>query len=270
MVAGNSGKESALEKTKELTALRKLGHQLLLAAGDSTSLVLPVREISSTEFQLTFQNKFRLEPNVIVDLFRQHFPSQGDYAVEVYELNKPEILYSFVLSPDSAHTIVTCIGRVFPETHYTIHVKLPSSSSPTAYYAAGILLLLAGAGTWWYKKRAKRPVGTGSIEENAILLGKYRFDMQQQRLELGGRTIELTGKEAQLLNIFAAAPNTVIERSRLLKEVWNDEGVMVSRSLDMFVSRLRKKLEADPGVNLLNVHGKGYRLDVTAEKITAG
>ena len=51
-----------------------------------------------------------------------------------------------------------------------------------------------------------------------------------------------------------------IGRDQLMKEVWEDEGVIVGRSLDMFVSKLRKKLQADPRASILNVHGKGYKL----------
>jgi DNA-binding response OmpR family regulator len=73
---------------------------------------------------------------------------------------------------------------------------------------------------------------------------------------------ELTAKENKLLLIFARSPNAVIERTRLQKEIWEDEGVIVGRSLDMFISKLRKKLETDPSIQLINIHGKGYRLEV--------
>jgi DNA-binding response OmpR family regulator len=65
-----------------------------------------------------------------------------------------------------------------------------------------------------------------------------------------------------LLTLFAHNPNELLLRDRLLKEVWEDEGVITGRSLDMFVSKLRKKLHHDSAVNLVNVHGKGYRLEV--------
>jgi LPXTG-motif cell wall-anchored protein len=265
VVTGNSGKDADFKKSKELTALRTIGHHLLLTSGDSTSLVLPVRELSKNEFQIAFEKKFRLKPELLVDLFRKNYPISNDYAVEVHELNETEVLYSFVLSTDSAHTIVPCTGRVFPETYYTIIVKLTSTRQSNGYYIAGMLVLLTGGGIWLFKRKSKPPALPGSATENSIALGKYRFNVEQQWLELNGDTIELTGKETQLLNIFAGTPNQVIGRSRLLKEVWNDDGVMVTRSLDMFVSKLRKKLEADPGVKLVNVHGKGYKLELPTD-----
>ncbi|HNC32102.1 MAG TPA: winged helix-turn-helix domain-containing protein, partial [Cyclobacteriaceae bacterium] len=75
-------------------------------------------------------------------------------------------------------------------------------------------------------------------------------------------TIELSRKETTLLKLFAENPNELLLRDRLLKEVWENEGVITGRSLDMFVSKLRKKLRHDPSVKLINVHGKGYRLEV--------
>jgi DNA-binding response OmpR family regulator len=72
----------------------------------------------------------------------------------------------------------------------------------------------------------------------------------------------LTGTETRLLLILAASPNQTIQRSRLQKEIWEDEGVIVGRSLDMFISKLRKKLELEPDTKIVVVRGKGYRLEV--------
>jgi DNA-binding response OmpR family regulator len=65
-----------------------------------------------------------------------------------------------------------------------------------------------------------------------------------------------------LLYIFASAPNEIIDRNRLQKEIWEDEGIIVGRSLDVFISKLRKKLENDSTVRLVNIHGKGYKLEI--------
>jgi DNA-binding response OmpR family regulator len=80
---------------------------------------------------------------------------------------------------------------------------------------------------------------------------------------LGGETAELTKTENRVLRIFAAAPNEVVERSRLQKEIWEDEGVIVGRSLDMFISKLRKKLEWDPSLKIAVIRGKGYKLQIS-------
>ncbi|MEO6521854.1 MAG: winged helix-turn-helix domain-containing protein [Mucilaginibacter sp.] len=68
--------------------------------------------------------------------------------------------------------------------------------------------------------------------------------------------------ETRLLLIFATSPNETIARSRLQKEIWEDEGIIVGRSPDMFISKLRKKLELDPNINIPVIRGKRYELEI--------
>jgi DNA-binding response OmpR family regulator len=86
------------------------------------------------------------------------------------------------------------------------------------------------------------------------------FDAQARKLVMNEKTVELTKTETRVLRIFALSPNEAIERSRLQKEIWEDEGVIVGRSLDMFISKLRKKLELDPNIKIAVIRGKGYKL----------
>ena len=72
--------------------------------------------------------------------------------------------------------------------------------------------------------------------------------------------IELTSKEADLLLLLCDSANTTVERENILKTVWGDEGSYVGRTLDVFISKLRKKLEADETIKILNIRGVGYRL----------
>ena len=94
------------------------------------------------------------------------------------------------------------------------------------------------------------------------MLGKMEFFQDKQILKFGNDNISLTTKENQVLQILASSPNETLSRERLQKEVWEDEGVLVGRSLDVFISKLRKKLELDPNLKIVNVHGKGYKLEV--------
>ena len=74
--------------------------------------------------------------------------------------------------------------------------------------------------------------------------------------------IALSKKECELLSIFVDQPNEVVTRDELTKRVWEDNGVIVGRSLDTFISKLRKKLSADHTLSIENVHGVGYKLVV--------
>ena len=80
------------------------------------------------------------------------------------------------------------------------------------------------------------------------------------------KAINLTGTETRLRLIFALSLNETIARNRLQKEIWEDQGVIVGRSLDMFISKLRKKLECDHNINIVVIRGKGYKLEISTEE----
>jgi len=100
-----------------------------------------------------------------------------------------------------------------------------------------------------------------SIAELAAL-GKFLFDVKDQRLLLGSEVIGLTDKECKVLELLHKNFGELILRETLMQKVWIDEGVITGRSLDMYVSKLRKKLSRDPELRITNVHGKGYRLEI--------
>lgn len=95
-------------------------------------------------------------------------------------------------------------------------------------------------------------------------LGKFLFDVKDQRLLLGSEVISLTDKECKVLELLNNNFGKLISRETLMQKIWIDEGVITGRSLDMFVSKLRKKLSRDPELSITNVHGKGYRLTVSS------
>ena len=100
------------------------------------------------------------------------------------------------------------------------------------------------------------------------VLGKFLFDVKNQRLLLGGEVVGLTDKEAKVLELLHKNFGELIPRDTLMQEVWINEGVITGRSLDMFISKLRKKLSADPELRITNVHARGYRLEIVNDIIT--
>ena len=98
-------------------------------------------------------------------------------------------------------------------------------------------------------------------------LGKFLFDVKSQRLLLGSEVISLTDKESKVLELLHKNFGELIPRDTLMQEVWINEGVITGRSLDMFISKLRKKLSADPDLRITNIHGKGYRLEIVNDFI---
>ena len=101
-------------------------------------------------------------------------------------------------------------------------------------------------------------------QAHLFTLGSVQFDAKNRKFSINDTTIELTATESRVLLIFASSPNEIVERSRLQKEIWEDDGVIVGRSLDMFISKLRKKLEIDPNIKIVVIRGKGYRLEISA------
>jgi DNA-binding winged helix-turn-helix (wHTH) protein len=99
-------------------------------------------------------------------------------------------------------------------------------------------------------------------DSNVIQLGEYRFNRRTMQLILGDERIELTSKECDLLQLLYQSVNDTVERDTILRMVWNDEGDYVGRTLDVFISKLRKKLEADSSIKIANIRGVGYKLIV--------
>ena len=128
----------------------------------------------------------------------------------------------------------------------------------------GGLPILAFVGFMFYRSAKPRREMPDGHDTGMITLGSVLFDAQHRKLIINGNTIELTGTETRLLRIFALSPNQIIDRSRLQKEIWEDEGVIVGRSLDMFISKLRKKLEVDSSVKITVIRSKGYKLEINA------
>lgn len=109
------------------------------------------------------------------------------------------------------------------------------------------------------KRTYDRP--TSADQKNSFSIGNYQFDYNNQLLTIDGRSSKLTNKEAKLLRILVKYKNQVVERDVIMKTIWEDEGYFVARSMDVFISKLRKLLDADSDVKITNVHGVGYRLE---------
>lgn len=93
-------------------------------------------------------------------------------------------------------------------------------------------------------------------------IGDSALDYKHQKLECNGQQIHLTTKENELLRLFCERPNQILEREVALKQVWNNDSYFTARSMDVFISKLRKYLRPDEKLSIVNVHGVGYKLVV--------
>lgn len=115
----------------------------------------------------------------------------------------------------------------------------------------------------YFRRRRRIAVSANAvIDSGSVLIGDTRFDQKNMLLVRGKERIELSSKESDLLSLLYTHVNQTIEREHILKVVWGDEGDYIGRTLDVFVSKLRKKLEADPRVKIVNIRGIGYKFIV--------
>lgn len=108
----------------------------------------------------------------------------------------------------------------------------------------------------------RRVKGKKQKEVSVYQLGKYTFDTQKQMLTIDGESTKLTTKESELLSLLAANLNNVLERNYALKTIWIDDNYFNARSMDVYITKLRKHLKGDDTVGIINIHGKGYKLIV--------
>lgn len=261
-------------------SLRDVGNQLLLLNQDSSSLILPIDALSKSKYELSFDHVLSFEPGTLVSTIKSSFEKAGlpeEYIVEVIQCADREVAYSYKMTSSEQTTIIPCSGRYLPEGCYTIELRFTSIDSAFSkqsfiYILGFVVLVLLGfllgrnriaiAG----KKDDKEHVGD---KNGAMTIGEFQFYPEQNKLVSTSVEISLSRKECELLVIFTAQPNQVVKRDELTKRVWEDNGVIVGRSLDTYISKLRKKLQEDDTVKLINVHGVGYKLSLDAEEETS-
>lgn len=272
--AQNSVQEQHIE-----VSLRMVGHQFLLSLGDSTSRILPIKK-ENNRYQIQFETEFEFNPEDLVstvdEVFKKTEISNG-YILEVEECDSREVVYSYEISENDSSDIIPCRARALPKGCYRFYFTLTapketivalsnttsvvteksaSKNSSLTYYVFGFILLL-GVGVVVYLKRNKKEESTNP---NIISLGNYKFNKRNGELLFGKDKIELTSKEADLLMLLYNEVNNTVEREIILQRVWGDEGDYIGRTLDVFISKLRKKLEADSAIKLVNIRGVGYKL----------
>lgn len=262
-------------------ALRKVGHQVLLLAGDSTSRVLSVEEAGDC-YLIKFEKAFDFDPANLVISMNQVLKADSiaqRYLVEVTDVTSGQLVYSYEKKLNTSLSEIPCGGRVLPETAYQISFTnldgqqlgfaetpfalnatshTPPVSDTYLYFLLLIPILLLG---FWFFFKNKKTTDAAQLKTNPELIpiGAFIFDKRNMVLSHQGETTDLTSKEADLLYLLYSAANVTLERENMLKEVWGSEGDYVGRTLDVFISKLRKKLAADTNLKIINIRGIGYR-----------
>ncbi len=254
-------------------AMRMIGHKILQMAGDSTSLVLPISGVDGV-YTIGFDTQIGINPDDLASVVSKVAEETGlpkRYFAEVQSCDSGEVVYAFEKGNEMESDIMPCRGRDLPKACYTLVITLPDSGSNMAEVTqdmnqqAGmsslnvgvlltLLLLMFGGAYVWFRKR------NSGVHSDLIQIGGMYFDRRNGELRFEDKKIKLTGKEADLLQVLYEEANVTVERDIILNRVWGDEGDYVGRTLDVFISKLRKKLELDPALKIENIRGVGYKL----------
>ena len=247
-------------------ALRQVGHHLLHIEGDSTSAIPPIEQKGVKEFVLHLDHAFNYDtlPNLL-DQALTDYELTKEYRVSILDCKTDSIMLGFnfiAVSNDQ----VACRGRTHMSACSNINLQFKASET-NLYLSLGLpimMILLGSIGL--YSAQSPPPVKASEKEEDSkeLRLGQSIFNKEDQNIRVLDEWHKLTFREAKLLDYFFAHPKQVLKREEILSNVWEDEGIIVGRSLDVFISRLRKILKEDTQLEIKSVHGVGYRLMVAS------
>ncbi len=191
--------------------------------------------------------------------------SDGEQALKVYQTEAPELLVLDVMMPKKDGFT---LAREIREIDDTIPIIFLTAKSQTQDVVEGFTI----GGNDYLKKpfsmeelivRIHNLVNRTQVQKTSDVLhiGSYRFDFPKQKLQFNDEeSVQLTHREAHLLFHLIKNKNEVLDRSIVLNKLWGNDDFFNARSMDVFISKLRKKLKQDTSIEILNVRGFGYKL----------
>lgn len=269
MLFGSSKSQNDFSEVVKLS-LRDVGNQLLIKNKDTTSLVLPILELESNiKYQLTFEKPLAITPDSLSAIVKNSFQLTNlpkNYRVAVMQCSDKETAYSYEMKNSLGNDIIPCGGRLLPKDCYAITVRFTKNTVSFPYgqigYGISFIIGLFFITIGLTKNVLTEDISQETDNDECTSIGSFKFYPEQNKLVKQADEINLSKKECELLVLFIEKTNQVIKREELTKKVWEDHGVVVGRSLDTYISKLRKKLQVDPSIKITNVHGVGYKLEV--------
>ncbi len=272
LFAAHSTAQGRLSESEIGVAMRAIGHEVLKAHNDTTSRVLPIASDGQTHF-VQFDTEFIFKASTLalsVDKVVKQYRLASDYIVEMEHCDTGEIIHSYQINGILDANMIACGDREQPLANYKLRLTVLeemqaaepiTAIGPTSIpiKALGVIsaLFMIGFFIIAYRKKSEP-----TVDLHLIPIGSYRFDPHKMLLLNGEQSTSLTSKESELLTLLHQSVNATISRDDLLHKVWGDKGDYIGRTLDVFISKLRKKLEGDPNVKITNIRGVGYRLVV--------
>ena len=193
------------------------------------------------------------------------YAANGAEGLEQFRLHQPDIVVADIMMPDmDGFTMAEQIRRDDPHTP----IMFLTARSQTADVVRGFEL----GGNDYLKKpfsldelvvRINALLRVGASRANVggtLKIGRYLFDPAKQKLSVDDREVTLSHREAELLRRLYQQRNEVLGRSEVLTELWGDDSFFNGRSLDVFITKLRRHLREDPKIQIINIRGRGYKL----------
>ena len=196
--------------------------------------------------------------------FEVLYARDGEEAKKQYLSHKPELLVLDVMMPKkdgfSLAAEIRKIDRLIPIIFLTAKSRTEDVVEGFGYGANDYLKKPFSMEELIVRMKALLDRKPGKTATEDVLLGKYTFNFSKQLLRFESWEIMLTHREAQLLHELWLHKNQLTERNLILRTLWGDDDFFNARSMDVFISRLRKKLALDADIQILNVRGFGYKL----------
>jgi len=258
--------KSTLDSNGIYLALRRTADALLRQAGDSLSRIEVTASPNTRLWQIRLNTGFRYE----------QLPFHLEEALQLYQISTPyhvairrceddRIDLGFHKSDYTEGKSLPCEGREITEACRYIEIQFVDAHEENPSFSWLIIFALLGLGGLFYWKFRMRSMSNkhqmpNQDEDPFIPLGQSKLYPEKLTFVSFAKMQTLTYRECKLLQLFARHADTLLSREYILQQIWEDEGVQVSRSLDVFISRLRKKIQIDPNLSIIAVHGMGYKL----------
>jgi DNA-binding response OmpR family regulator len=197
--------------------------------------------------------------------FTVFYAENGNTGLAQFEEHRPDIVVADIMMPDMDG--FTMVGKIRQQDPH-VPIMFLTARSQTADVVKGFEL----GGNDYLKKPFSldelvvrieallRPRNAPNFSSEVFRIGRYAFDPAKQKLSLEGKEASLSHREAELLRRLYQLRNQVLEKNTVLLELWGDDSFFNGRSLDVFITRLRRYLKDDPQVQIVNIRGIGYKL----------
>ncbi|MCK4855452.1 MAG: response regulator transcription factor [Bacteroidales bacterium] len=199
--------------------------------------------------------------------YEAHWLSDGEKAYKSFEKNRYDICILDIMMPNKdGITLAREIRMIDPEMPIIFLTAKSMKEDVLEGFSVGAddyMTKPFSMEELIYRIEAilRRTQGVGQQnKQTEFEIGQFHFDANKQLLTLDSKSVKLTTKESELLKLLCNNANNVLERNFALKSIWIDDNYFNARSMDVYITKLRKYLKEDPAVEILNIHGKGYKL----------